>query len=56
MLDSSVGYSEDIMMASMIVHLLESLWDGKIYIHWDLQMELHIGLNLGLMTELRCVL
>ena len=40
---------KDIMMASLMVHLLGSHLDEKIEMHWGLHMELQTGLTLGLM-------
>ena len=36
---------KDIMMASLIVHLLGSHLDEKMELHWDLQIELQMDLN-----------
>ena len=47
---------KDIMLASLIVHLLGSHLDEKIELHWDLQIELQMELNYSLMNELSWVL
>ena len=47
---------KDIIMTSLIVHLLGSHWDDKLELRWGLQIELQMDLNLGLMKELIWVL
>ena len=39
---------KDIMIASLMVHLLEFCWDNKKELNWDLQMDLQTDLNLVL--------
>ena len=46
----------DIMMETLMVHLIGSHWEEEMEMHWYLQMELQMDLNLGLMKELSWVL
>ena len=36
---------KDIMMTSLVVHLMKSPWDERTKVHWDLQMEMQMDLN-----------
>ena len=42
---SSVPPLKDIMMASLIVHFLESHWNKMMELHRDLEIELQKDLN-----------
>ena len=47
---------KDIMMASLIVHMMGSPLDDKMELHWDLHMETQMDLNQVCMKKLSWVI
>ena len=47
-----MDYLKDLKTAILMVHLLDSNWDEKIEMYWDLQMELHMESKHSLLTRL----